>query len=231
MDARSLPTLALLLTISAQAAPADHVRLRADTCYDVPPTLLATLGEDWQILRAYVQLCPVRAPDGALALSALTIRVDRAMRDNFFGTHRSAVVPHTVILDRQNRAVGSLVDGFPENPPSKLEVAFTDWHDAFPWRIDLYDAGISALDPHPIPSLFWDERQHHYVEGPDLTWDAQRHRYLEAPLRVWDERRQQYGAKPVLVWDKQHRWFVEVPTRAALSGARGGRSDMGAWTP
>ena len=41
-------------------------------------------------------------------------------------------------------------------------MTFTDWRRGLPWRIDLFEAGVSALQPHALAPLRWDPARRAY---------------------------------------------------------------------
>ena len=209
---RILFSMLLLSLAAAHAATYDRIALKVENCQAVAASFIATLPEEWHDVASYVQRCPVHAPDGKIALTVLVVRLDIAMfRDNLFATERSLSIPDPIILDVQDRTIGTIGDGFPIDPPDKPEITFTDWQAGFPQRVDLYQAGESAVAPHPMPSLFWDDHRHRYLEGPELTWDERHHRYMERSPLVWDKRRQEYVQGPTLIWNERRRRFLQDP--------------------
>jgi len=83
--------------------------------------------------------------------------------------------PRSLILDKHGGVIGTLPDSFPENPPGKLRVTFADWRNGWPYRIELYDSGISALPPGPLPPMLWDPQAGQYVNS--------RRQHRRPPLR------------------------------------------------
>ena len=111
---------------------------------------------------AYVQQCPVRGLDGGLALTVVTLRVDRAMADNFFAHRLYADLPKPLLRGPKGQTLGHLPENFPEEPPSALHVTFTDWVGGMPRRVMLYEAGESAIEPHALDPLVWDPASRAY---------------------------------------------------------------------
>ena len=44
-----------------------------------------------------------------------------------------------------------------------MRVTFTEWRDGFPQRIELYEAGESAVSPQRVPPMHWDAKANAYV--------------------------------------------------------------------
>jgi len=154
----ALPALALLLAGAAPYA----VQLDAGRCRSLSSKQVAGLGPDWAALARYVQRCPVHGPDGRLALSVDIVRLDRAYAADFLRTHADRTVPKPVLRDVRGVGIGELPEGFPIDPPGQLRVQFTGWRRGFPHAIRLYEAGESALAPHPLPSLRWNPDRRRY---------------------------------------------------------------------
>ena len=149
---------ALLL---AGAAPFS-VRLDAGNCQALSRQQLAGLGPAWPDLAGYAQRCPVRGPDGRLALTVNIIRLDRAFAADHFRGRTMDAVPKPVLRDAAGTRIGELPEGFPVDPPGMLQVRFTKWGHGMPHEIRLFQAGESALAPHALPSLRWDPATRRY---------------------------------------------------------------------
>ncbi len=153
--------LALAGVQSVAAAPY-AVQLDPARCVAISPGKLAALGPDWSALGTFAQRCPVPGSDGRVALEVDIIRIDRANRVGFFATRPDMAVPMPVLRDPSGAVVGSLPDGFPIDPPGKLRVRFTNWRSGRPLVVQLYQAGESAIAPHPLSPLRWDARAGRY---------------------------------------------------------------------
>ena len=160
---RPIRLLTLAAAVLLAAAAPYSVRLDVASCSALPPGRVAELGPDWSALVPYVQRCPVSGPDGHLALSVDIVRLDRAaLAADFFTAHPDQPVPLPLLRDAAGTVVGSLPEGFPIDPPGILKVRFADWRRGVPQRIDLYQAGESALPPHPVPPLRWNGAARRY---------------------------------------------------------------------
>jgi hypothetical protein len=148
---------------SARPETITEVELRAEQCRDAPDSIIERREEPWRHLRRFAQLCPVRAPGGPLILSVLTIRVDRIIATAAVKQWEEDEPPRSLALDGRGHVLGTLSDSFPENPPGKLRVTFADCRDGWPHRIELYGAGVSALQPGPLPPMLWDPQGEQYV--------------------------------------------------------------------
>ncbi len=154
-----LPIACVLAALSLPVgASAYSVRLDAGRCVALPDSGIAALGPDWTALAAYVQRCSVPAPDGRPALSVDIVRLDRAYAAHLFNAHPDQKVPDPVLRDVSGHAIGTLPEGFPVDPPGALRVTFTDWSGGMPRRIELYEAGRSAVSPTRLPPLRWDPK-------------------------------------------------------------------------
>lgn len=154
----AVPAAALLLAAAAPYA----VQLGAGRCVPLSRPQVAALGPDWLALARYVRRCPVHGPDGRTVLSVDIVRVDQAIAEDYFRTRTTEAVPRPVLRDAAGTAVGELPEGFPADPPGLLRVRFVDWRGGVPHEIRLYEAGVSALAPHALPSLRWNPDTRHY---------------------------------------------------------------------
>jgi hypothetical protein len=168
MTARSFWLLLVLSVAPSRAWCGQQIEvpLLVETCQRAPATLIDTLDGRWQRLRRYVDLCPVRSPEGGIILSVLTVRVDRVNEENLIQQWGIDEPPDPLILDNQGVVVGTLGESFPVDPPGELKVTFTDWQENWPHRIKLFQAGTSALFPHAVPPMVWDDRLRRYVRSP-----------------------------------------------------------------
>lgn len=120
------------------------------------------VGPEWPALAAYVQRCPVPGPDGRLALTVDIIRLDHAYAAHLFNEHPDWKVPNPILRNAAGQVLGTLPEGFPVDPPGALRVKFADWSSGLPRRIDLYEAGESAVSPHALAPLRWDQKADRY---------------------------------------------------------------------
>lgn len=153
--------LALAASPSAIAAPY-QVGLDARRCRTVAGPTIAGMGPDWSALAAHVQRCPVAGPDGRLALTVDIVRLDHPNATRTLAANPDLRIPFPIVRDAAGKTVGLLPEGFPVEPPGKLRVTFVDWRDGIPRRIDLHEAGVSALAPHPLPPLLWNAETRTY---------------------------------------------------------------------
>jgi hypothetical protein len=131
--------------------------------------LAERFGREWQgPIARYAYLCEVSSPSGAVAgVSVLIVRLGFAYKDGMFDKQPDLDVPDPLILDADLRAIGTLPEGFPVDPPGILRVYFTDWVDNFPRLIRFAEAGQSALEPHPLPlALAYDPKARRFLPQP-----------------------------------------------------------------
>ena len=151
--------------LPAVAAPY-QVRLDAAVCRAAPAAVVRGLGADWGAVAGYAEACPVRGPDGRVALSVVVVRIDRMQRDRFFAAQPDLALPLPVVLDADVRAVGRLAEGFPVDLPGALRVSFVDWRGGWPRRIEQFEGFATALPPHSLSALLWDRRKRRYQGAP-----------------------------------------------------------------
>ncbi len=152
---RRLTILVLAMLALPTAASAYSVRLDTARCTKLTPPQVIALGPDWSALAAYVQRCLVPGPDGRTALTVDVVRLDRAYAAHLFNAHPDQKVPDPVLRDMSGRVVGTLPEGFPVDPPGVLRVTFADWSGGRPLRIELFEAGRSAVSPERLPPMRW----------------------------------------------------------------------------
>ncbi len=68
-------------------------------------------------------------------------------------------IPNPAIIDHHGKQIGSLPEEFPVDGPGRLRVTFKDWQNDFPTKIELFQAGKSALAPHPVQPMFWEDNK------------------------------------------------------------------------
>lgn len=168
---RFVLALALAAHTSLAVAAPYEVKLDARQCKALPDAAIAKLWPAWSALAAFVQRCPVAGPDGRLILTVDVIRFDHAAFVHAFDGHQDLRVPVPMLRDAAGQAVGSLPEGFPVDPPGKLRVTFADWRDGMPRTIRLYEAGVSALQPHAVPPLLWHAETRMYQRPQIMTAD------------------------------------------------------------
>ena len=159
---RPAPLASCALLLAATGAPPYSVRLDVRQCAPMPARDVAALGAEGVTLARYVERCRVPGPDGRDAMQVDIVRIDRATDDGFFKHRAADAVPLPILRLPSGRIVGRLPEGFPVDPPGELKVRFLHWQGAMPREIALYEAGESALAPHALPLLRWDERGRSY---------------------------------------------------------------------
>lgn len=163
MRGLSLLLLAAMPVLPAAARPYAIV-LHTEQCRTLPPAIAAAFGPDWVGLSRFAERCSVRGPTGRIALTVDVVRLDRAYAVDFFATHPDQPVPRAIIRDANGTPVGFLADQFPVEGPSRKQVTFIRWRNGWPQEIRLYEAGESALAPHPEPPMRWDADSRTYIE-------------------------------------------------------------------
>ena len=124
---------------------------------------MEALGPAWKAFAAYVKQCLVPGPDVRPVLNVDIVRLDHAYAAHLFNGRPDLTLPNPVLRDASGRAVGTLPEGFPVDPPGMMRVTFTDWRDGLPRRIELYEAGESAVSPQLVPPMHWDTKANAYV--------------------------------------------------------------------
>ncbi len=156
-----------LFLLLAFPAFAQDVPLKIGNCHQVissDPVIPAR--QIWQqtTFQNYIELCPIKMNEQSpVVLSVLIIRIDKMYQDGRF-EHREIIdIPNPLLLNTNSNRIGELPEGFPEDPPGKLGVTFNNWKNGFPTEIKLFELGQSAIDPGPLPSLYWSESQHKFI--------------------------------------------------------------------
>ena len=154
-----LPAVALLL---GGMTPPYAVLLDARQCQPLTPRQAAELGPAWVTLARFAQRCPVRGPDGRLALSVDTIRLDRVTTVDYFRTHTMETVPTPILRDAAGVPIGEFPENFPTDRPNRVLISFVDWRDGFPFEIRRDQEVESALPLVRLPSMHWNPRVRRY---------------------------------------------------------------------
>jgi len=152
-----------IVTFCLLAFPAfaQDVKLDAKNCFRALPSLISGLNELWQQpnFAQYIQVCPIiRTPTSPIALTVLILRLDQMYADNF-PMPDTFKIPNPELLNNHGKWIGSLPEEFPTDGPGELQVTFTDWQNDFPHKIELFQAGKSALAPHPAPPMTWKDNR------------------------------------------------------------------------
>ena len=158
---------AFLLAVAVAIAPASAalaeggVELRIEDCRTAPAHTQQLLGRIQPNWTAFLQLCPVRAPGGAIALSILSVRVDLIGGEGE-GDPFPIPVPHALVLDAHNRPIGQLPCAIPAEHPFNTVVTFSDWRKDFPYRIDVQHLVGAVKGAYNERPLFWNVRLQRY---------------------------------------------------------------------
>ena len=147
---------ALLLVPGLVGATSYTAPLSIARCRPMPAAAAQALGSEWVALAHFAQRCSVPGPNGRTALTVDVVRLDRAYAVDWFAAHPDQLVPRPIIRDVAGTPVGTLAEQFPEDPPGRLRVTFARWRAGWPQEIRLYQAGESAVPPHPEPPMRWD---------------------------------------------------------------------------
>lgn len=157
-----LPAIAVSAIMLIAAKPYS-VRLSVRQCAPLAPQEIAKLGSAWATMSRFVERCSVPGPDRRVALTVDLIRLDKAYDVDYFATHQANLaLPVPILRNAAGTAVGTLPEGFPIDPPGRLTVRFVKWRGVVPHKIELYQAGESAVSPHPVPPLLWNARTGEY---------------------------------------------------------------------
>jgi len=162
--------LGAVLTSPALAASMDRIRLRGEDCRDASEDVIASLEAKWRHWHRWphiVQLCPLHAPDGRVVLSVLTLRFDLFDAAGVPESELDPTVPvdpapSPRIFDPQGLVLGELPEAFPTGVPGEFRVVFTDWHDGFPYRIEMREIGAAAMGTYDLPPMLWNVARHRY---------------------------------------------------------------------
>jgi hypothetical protein len=155
---------------AATAVSTDRVELRSADCRDAPAAILDMMDAKWQHWRHWshiVQICPLHAPAGRLALLVLTLRYDLFHAEGVPGSELDpnpiAIAPDPYILDLQGRVLGELPEGFPTNGAvSTVRVDFADWHGIVPHRVDIHVSNNAVFGTYDAQPLFWHADKQRY---------------------------------------------------------------------
>jgi hypothetical protein len=152
MKRRALLILALAL-IAKHSRAGDAVQLTFNRDMPVNKGIAEKYGKKWMSVQPWAYFCPVAEPtSGKHILTVMTVDIIGADKDGFFKDHIDEDVPlPLVLLEPSGPILGELPEGFPNDPPGRLQVYFSEWTEGFPHRIDFFEAGTSALPPHRPP--------------------------------------------------------------------------------
>jgi hypothetical protein len=118
-----------------------------------------------------VQVCPVYDKHKKFLWWIATIREDllsdQAQDDpdlhplNPDGFTRK-MTPQPYIITENGKILGRLSDLFPSDPPGHAEVFLSQWHDDFPYRIDIKVKNAAVMGDYDAPPLQWNPKTQHY---------------------------------------------------------------------
>ena len=106
------------------------MRLDAGRCAPLAGPELEAQGPAWKAFASYAQRCPVAGPDGRPVLNVDIVRLDRAYAAHLFNARPDLTSPNPVLREASG----------------------------FHRRIELYEAGESAVSPQLVPPMHWDAK-------------------------------------------------------------------------
>ena len=245
----------LMLGAPASADTARRVRVQLDNCRPAPASVIDALEASWLPWRQFIQLCPVRAPNGHRVLSVLTVRIDlfQAAYGVFAdspasssdeptagapaGTARSrpapTPIPRSSILDPRGRVIGELPSVFPGGFPGETRLFFADWRSGFPRRVEMREINAAAHGSFDQPPLVWSDKTQRYEmlvsfnEKDCIDPSAAMLATLDAKWPGWRQREPAVQACPIFSPDGEFVLDVLIPRRELSAGARGARLKPG----
>ncbi len=164
--------LAVVLSAPALAAQGDRVRLRGEDCHDASGELITSLEENWRYWHQwphFIQICPLYNPNGQVVFYLLTLRFDKF---DELGVPESVLtpklpterVPSPRLFDVRGLVLGQLPKNFPGDIPGEFHVTFTDWHDQFPWRIEMRIINWAVSGTRDLEPMTWNPAKYRYEE-------------------------------------------------------------------
>jgi len=132
--------------------------------------LIASLEAKWRHWHQWshvIQICPVYAPDGALVLGVLSLRLDLFDAAGVPASEMESTLPldpypEPRLFDLHGVVLAELPRTFPDGIPSDFRVVFTDWHDGFPRRIEMRQFNAAVLGTFDLPTMIWNATKYRY---------------------------------------------------------------------
>lgn len=160
---RFLPLTFAVFVCVASTGQAQTVFLRPQDCVRAPASLIPKQREWRPEFRPYIDMCPIRAPNGTIALRLLTFRLDRAKHSGFFsGKPCDLDLPDPVLLDKEGRSVDIIGDAT-LNIPNGVQMSFASWRDGFPWQINVH-LNNPVYGNWETWSDHWDPKKHQFQD-------------------------------------------------------------------
>lgn len=158
--------------------------------------MLRTLPPAWREYWHFVQLCPVVSPQGRVALTVMTPRIDLATAAaaeargrilGYFSIHGLIAPPSLYLVDTHSNLIGEIATRFPLDPPYRVALGFGDWREGFPTRVEVRRQ-MAPGSPPPEG------------QAPEGQTSARPASGSPAPPGAF-------------TWDPLHRWFRPQPER------------------
>lgn len=134
----------------------------AETCRPAQPAELQNLSPEWGAFAEATDMCSVENPGGRAVIRFFTVSASRFYASKSDGTE-TVEFPKPILFDTKNNIVGRLPYSFPDDPPFALKLAFGDWNDGWPRRIELYLEDPTVTGSQPLPSMIWVPASRNFV--------------------------------------------------------------------
>ena len=164
MHALLLITFFVALVSGCQGPSAPPTgKLDAASCRPSRADETQRLPDAWRRFLAHVKVCEIADGAAATPLRLVTISAEDYYAALPAGAE-TVEFPKPILFDSDQRAVGTLPYGFPDDPPFALDVTFVDWKDGWPSRIDLFLHDPTVSGDHALSPLVWDSTTRHFLE-------------------------------------------------------------------
>jgi hypothetical protein len=140
------------------SAPEQPVVVTSELCTDVSAGEREWLPAEWQPFVRYTRTCTIASAQRKPAVLLISVWADRYYANQPDGVTQAAM-PNPLLFSPSGSKLGTLPFNFPDDPPTKLRVTFTEWTNSFPRRIDLFLTDPAAGGDRDLAPLVWDEQR------------------------------------------------------------------------
>jgi hypothetical protein len=144
--------------------------LQPESCQQLAAsTIKVRLGQEWQPYLASTRFCRLVKPgetDAAIIL--ISVFTDDYYRDKPDGAVWEDF-PKPVLINKTGEIVGNLVELFPYDLPSEMNLRYGNWQGNIPGEIRMHVIANTVVNTYDLPTLSWNKEKQRYVAQDDSS--------------------------------------------------------------
>jgi hypothetical protein len=160
-----LLALQLLCAGTAACEPA-RVTVNPNSCTAVSQQQKLWLPAEWTPLYRYVRACPIEQVGTKPAILLVSVFAADYYKDQPGDGVPQVKMPRPILFSPTGKVLGRLPYNFPDDPPTELQVTFSDWQAGFPARVELFLKDPAAGGDRRLRPLVWDRQRAEFQPEP-----------------------------------------------------------------